>query len=116
MEGLLGVSWPVFFGLTVGVFGGCAFMTGQGVAQGWHPASRVLGYTLLLGAADRFLVYALFQGPLWSLSGFVLHTLALLAISMTAYRVTYARLMVSQYPWLYERKGPLSWQEKAGVA
>ena len=32
MEQLLGVSLPVFLGLTVVLFGGAAFMTGQAVA------------------------------------------------------------------------------------
>lgn len=109
---LLNVSWPVFFGLTVVLFGGCAFMTGQAVALAWRPAGWVPVYGLLLGAGDRFLVYALFQGPLWSLPGYLGHTALLTAIALAAYRLTLARRMVSQYPWLYYRDGLWGWRER----
>jgi hypothetical protein len=67
---------------------------------------------LLLGAGDRFLSHALFQGPLWSLAGYFGHTALLLAIALAAYRLTLARRMVSQYPWLYQRDGLWDWRER----
>ena len=35
-----------------------------------------------------------------------------LAISAFAYRLTRARQMARQYPWLYQRKGLLGWEER----
>ncbi len=112
---LLDVPWPVFLGLTLGLFGGCAFMTGQAAAAAWRPWRLVAIYGVLLGTGDRFLVYALFQGPLLSLAGWVGHTALLTAIAMAAWRMTLARRMVSQYPWLYRRTGLFSWRERQTV-
>jgi hypothetical protein len=115
MEGFLDVSWTVFIGLTVILFGGAAYITGQTAAASWKPVRTVVFYTLLLGIGDRFLVFALFGGPLLSLEGYLLHTAVLMAISLSAYRLNKARKMVSQYPWLYERSGPFSWRDRKAV-
>ena len=115
MEAYLGASLPVFLGLTVLVMGGCALLTGQSLAQSWKPLWMVYAYALLIGLGDRFLVFALFDGVLLSAKGFAIHTLVIAVIADAAYRVTRARRMVSQYPWLYERDGPFSWRELAGA-
>lgn len=109
-----GVEVPlaVFLGLTVVIMGGAAFLTGHAMASKWRSMWLTAFYTLLLGLGDRFLVYALFDGPLLSLSGYVVHTAVLMAISLTAYRMTRARKMVQQYPWLYERVGLFGWRER----
>jgi hypothetical protein len=109
---LLDTSWPVFLGLTVVLFGGCAFMTGQATALAWRPAGLVPVYGVLLGVGDRFLTHALFQGPLWSLPAAFGHTALLTVLALAAYRFTLARRMVSQYPWLYRRHGLWGWQER----
>ncbi|MFN3076155.1 MAG: DUF6867 family protein [Alphaproteobacteria bacterium] len=106
-----GSTWPVFLGFTLGVFGWLAFMTGQAVAETWRPARQVVAYALLLGLADRFFVYALFDGDLRSAAGFMVDTALLLGLALLAYRVTLVRKMVRQYPWLYERDGWLRWRE-----
>ncbi len=113
MESLLGgVSLPVFIGLTVVLFGGAAFLTGQSMATAWRPAGKVVLYALLLGLGNRFLVYALFSGPLLSISGYIIDTAILMVFALAGYRVTKARKMVSQYPWLYERSGLFGWRER----
>jgi hypothetical protein len=116
MEQLLGVSLPVFLGLTVVLFGGAAFMTGQGMASKWRPMRTAFLYTALLGLGDRFLIYALFHGQLLSVTGYIIHTAILTVICLAAYRMTQARKMVKQYPWLYERSGLFSWRERSSVA
>lgn len=113
MVGVLGTSWSVFIGVTVILMGFASFMTGQAVAKAWHPMWQVILYTILLGAADRFLIFALFHGVLLHLSGYIIDTLVLMGIAALGYRLTLARNMVEQYPWLYERNGPLGWREKA---
>lgn len=112
MVELLGTSWPVFIGMTIILMGFASFMTGQAVANIWHPMWQVVPYSLLLGCADRFLTWGLFDGQLLLLSGYIIDTLILMAIGALAYRLTLARKMVGQYPWLYERAGPFAWRRK----
>lgn len=102
----------VFLGLTCLFGGGCAFMTGQAVAAAWQPWASLLPYALLLGLADRFLAFALFGGTLLSLPLWATDTAVLAAVALMAWRLTLARRMVEQYPWLYERQGPFGWREK----
>ncbi len=112
MEALLGTTPGVSFGMTVVVMGFVAFMTGQALASTWKPVWQVVLYCLLLGLGDRFLIFSLFQGELLSLSGYLIDSAVLVAISLFAYRLTRARKMVSQYPWIYERAGLLGWRDR----
>jgi ABC-type uncharacterized transport system permease subunit len=112
MEALLGTTPGVSFGMTVVVMGFVAFMTGQALAGTWKPMWQVVLYCLLLGLGDRFLIFSLFQGELLSLSGYLIDSAVLVAISLFAYRLTRARKMVSQYPWIYERAGLLGWRDR----
>lgn len=112
---LFGEDISVFIGITLVLFGGTAFMTGQALAQTWRPIWQCIPYALLLGVADRFLCFALFQAPLGSLPLYVLDTALLMATALFAYRATRAYKMVTQYPWLYERAGLLSWRERQGA-
>ena len=104
-------SIAVLVGLTLVLFGGCAFMTGQALAATWRPWWLALVYGLMLGAADRFLGFALFRGQLLSLPGWLLDSAILIAITLAAFRLTRARRMANQYPWLYQRTGPFSWRK-----
>jgi hypothetical protein len=45
---------------------------------------------------------------------YLFDAIVLSAISLLSYRVTNARKMVSQYPWLYVRSGLLSWRPRNG--
>lgn len=114
MEGLLGTSPAVFFTVTVVVMGFAAFMTGQALANTWKPVWQTVLYCLLLGFGARFLIFSLFEGTLLSLSGYLIDSAVLVVIGLFAYRLTQARKMASQYPWIYERTGLLGWREKAG--
>lgn len=97
---------PAVFGFfTVLIMGGAGFMTGQAVASTWRPLWQAIIYSLLLSVADRFLVFALFEGPLLSLPGLVLDTVVILCICLIGYRITRISKITSQYPWLYERTG-----------
>ncbi len=113
MQSLLGTSLGVFLGVTVALMGFAAYMTGQALANTWKPMWHTIVYGALLGASARFLIFALFEGKLLSLSGYVIDTIALVLIALFAYRVTQAHKMVTQYPWLYERTGLFGWREKA---
>jgi hypothetical protein len=104
-------SMGVFIGLTCVLFGGCAWLAGQAVGGTWRPWWQMVVYGLMLGLADRFLGFALFQGQLLSLSGYLLDSAVLVGIGLLAHRVTLARMMVRQYPWAYVANGPLAWKE-----
>lgn len=113
--GLFGTTPTVTLILTIVFMGGCALMTGRGLANTWRPLWQVAPYALLLGVADRFLIYALFDGELLSVTGFILDTLILLAIAVISHQVTKARKMVSQYPWLYESAFWLGWRKRGHI-
>jgi len=100
----------VLFNLVLG--GPAAFITGQNVAATWRPWNRIVFYSALLSASLRFLDYALADGELWSVGGFVLGWLMQGSVAAFAFRLTYAHQMVRQYPWLYRRKGLLGWEER----
>jgi len=102
----------VFLVLTVVIGGGAAWLAARGLALTWRPFWRVAAYMLLLAAAVRFFHYALFDGRLLSLYYYLVTYLVLLAIAGLAYRLTRTTQMVRQYPWLYERSGPLSWRAR----
>ena len=112
MESILGTTTGVFVGVTVVLMGFTAFMTGQGLANTWKPIWHAIVYGALLGLAARFLIFALFEGKLLSLSGYLADTAVLILVALFAYRTTQARKMVSQYPWLYERAGLFGWRRK----
>lgn len=114
MAALLGVpDLLITLFVTAIMVGFAAFITGQALANTWRPAWQMIPYGMMLGFADRFLVWGLFdhvEGL--SVTGYVIDTAYLMAVGLTAYRLTRARKMVTQYPWLYERTGPFGWRDK----
>jgi hypothetical protein len=100
----------VLFNLVL--IGPASFAAGHAVALAWRPWPQIVFYTALLSATLRFLDYALANGELWSGAGFALGWAVQLAIAAFAFRLTRARQMVRQYPWLYRRKGLLGWDER----
>lgn len=104
----------VFVVFTIILMGGAGYLTGQALATTWRPAWQVVAYTLLLGLVDRFLVFALFDGPLLSMAGYIVDTSAIAVIALCSYRLTRVRRMIGQYPWRYERAGIFSWRQKTG--
>jgi hypothetical protein len=112
--------------LTIVLFGGGAFMMGQAIAEIWRPWWQILPYGALLALGNEFLGFALFGGPFivdslvsknsQPLSAATLVYLfdagVIITIALIAYRLTLARKMAAQYPWLYERAGLFGWREK----
>ena len=115
MESITGTSIGVTIGMTIILMGFCAFMTGQAIANTWRPSYQLLPYALLLGLVDRFMVYALFEGELLSLSGYIFDTVILFVIMLGAFRLTQVNKMLSQYPWLYERVGLFAYRAREGA-
>jgi hypothetical protein len=107
-----GHHW-VFLVLTVIIGGGAAFLAGRGMAIKWRPLWMPLVAMVPLTAGIRFLHFALFGAKLTSLHYFLADFAVLLAAAFIGYRATLAKKMTRQYPWLYEKAGPLSWRSKS---
>jgi len=103
-------SPAVFVVMTVMIFGVAATLTGQALADTWRPARYLPFYIALLGAVDRFLQYALFNGELLSVAAYIADSIVLLVIGALAYRLRLVSKMVTQYPWRFERMGLLRWR------
>jgi hypothetical protein len=84
-------------------------MTGRAIAGTWRPWWHVGLYMLALGAAVRFLHYALFGAALLSPTHYVIDTAVCLIFGFWGFRATRARQMAQQYGWIYRRAGPLNW-------
>ena len=100
--------------LVTGAIGGAAaWLTGRAIAQTWRPFWHLLVYVALLGAAVRFVHFALFEADLLTPISYIVDTLFLLAVASLSFRIARTSQMVTQYPWLYERVGPLRWRDHA---
>lgn len=113
MEAILGTSGGVYIAVALGLMGFAAWMTGAAVANTWKPVWQVVGYCILLGFACRFLIFALFEGRLLTVSGLLVDVVVLNLYGLAAFRVNRIKSLVSQYPWLYERTSPWSCREKS---
>jgi hypothetical protein len=110
-----GNSIWVFVLLTVIIGGGTAALTGRAVAATWRPWWHVLGFTLLLGAAVRFLHFALFGGTLLSLTYYVADTAVCLAGCLIGFRLMRVSQMVSCYGWINERSNLFGWRQRGAA-
>ena len=109
MDEFYALESPLQVVLITGVLGGgAAFLAGRAIAQTWRPYWHVLFYMAMLGAAVRFVHFALFEGALLSPASYLADTLYLIVSGSLAWRMTRAAQMATQYYWLYERTGPLT--------
>ena len=100
--------------LVTGVLGGgAAFLAGRAIAQTWRPFWSVVVYMAMLGAAVRFVHFALFEGTLLSVASYGADTIYLLIVSALGWRMTRAAQMATQYYWLYERMSLLTWRSRS---
>ena len=102
----------IFLVMTVFFGGGAAFLAGRGLASKWRPLWMPVLAMVPLTLGLRFLHYALFGEELASLQYLVVDFIILLALCLLGYRMTIAKKMVRQYPWMYEPAGPLGWKSK----
>ena len=105
-------SLGVFLLVTVVLGGGAAALAGRAVALTWRPWWQVVVYMLMLGAAVRFIHFALFEGTLRSIHYYAVDTLVCMAFGFAGFQAARARRMVAQYPWINEPDGPLRWRRK----
>lgn len=114
MIAILSKSIWVFVILAL-VFGLCSWLAGQAAARGWRSLRVALGYAVLIALADRFLLFALRGASLLDPAGLAIALAMFLAMAALAFRWNQVDMMVSQYPWLYEKAGPLSWRAVPGT-
>ncbi|ODN70653.1 DUF6867 family protein [Methylobrevis pamukkalensis] len=107
-------AW-LFLLVTVVMGGWLAWMTGRACALTWRSYGSLLAYTLVLGVAVRFIHFSMFEGTLLSLRYYLIDTAIVALIASAGFRYTRTGQMVSQYYWLYERSGPLSWRERTAA-
>jgi hypothetical protein len=102
----------VFLLLTVVLGGAAAWATGRAIADTWRPFWQVPVYAALLALAVRFLHFALFEEPLLAPGNLAVDYAVTLAGCALGHRFARARAMVTQYGWMYEKAGPLSWRAR----
>ena len=98
--------------VTALIGGAAAWLAGRAIAQTWRPFWHVVLYMALLGAAVRFVHFALFEATLLSPLSYAADTLYLLVLGALAWRVTRAGQMATQYYWQYERTGLFTWRAR----
>ena len=113
-DGGLGIFPFVLITLMIG--GSAAWRTGQAVAQVWRAVLPAVAYTALLAVGIRFLHYALFGGAFLSLPSYLIDFAVLSVVTIVAHRARRTRHMTEQYPWMFERSGPLGWRERTDGA
>jgi hypothetical protein len=105
-------SFGIFMLVTIILGGGAAWLAGRAVAATWRPWWQVIVYSLILGAAVRFIHFALFGGTLLSIHYFAVDSAAVMGFGLLGFRAARAARMVTQYPWLNAPDGWLRWHRK----
>ena len=77
-----------------------AFIAGRAVAQTWRPPWHLVAYMLILGAAERFIHFALFDGTLLSLHYYLVESAIAMAFACAGFRLTRKRQFARQYGFL----------------
>ena len=103
----------LFLFVTCVMGGWAAWMTGRAMASTWRSSLHLIGYLLILGAAVRFIHFALFGGTLVSLHYYVVDTIVVQIIGAIGYRTTRVGQMIDKYRWLHVADGPFFWKDRA---
>jgi hypothetical protein len=89
-----------FLLVSVALGGGAAWQAGRAIAQTWRPWWQAVLYMFILGAAVRFIHFALFDGILLSPAAYALDTAVAIGCAALGFRTTRARQMARQYGFL----------------
>jgi len=105
-------SFGIFVLVTIALGGGAAVLAGRAIAATWRPWWQVVLYMLILGAAVRFIHFALFGGTLLSPHYYAVDSAVCLAAGLLGFRIARVAQMVRQYRWINVPDGPLRWRRK----
>ena len=103
----------VYVLLTLLIGGAAAVLMGRSFAQNWRSPWVLVLASLGLALGVRFLHFALFEEQLLSPVGYVADALTITILALFGFRLRRSQQMTSQYYWLYERTGLLTWRQKA---
>lgn len=106
-------SSAVFLLVSIIFGGGAALLSGRAIALTWRPVWQVFVYSLILGAAVRFIHFSLFGGTLLSVHYYVIDSLVCMALGFLGFRAARVSQMVSHYRWINQPDGPLRWRRRA---
>src|SRR5262249_59882939 len=88
---------PGLFGafllVTIILGGAAAFIAGRSIALTWRPWWQIIFYMMLLGAAERFFHFALFDGTLLSEYYYAVDSLIAIAFGLLGFRLARTRQM-----------------------
>ena len=102
----------LFLLVTVLMGGGAAWLAGRAIAATWRPWWHVAFYMLILGAAVRFIHFALFEGTLLSAQFYAVDAVVCLVFGFLGFRATRVAQMTTQYGWINSRAGALRWRRR----
>ncbi|HEY2426582.1 MAG TPA: hypothetical protein VGI09_11850 [Pseudolabrys sp.] len=105
-------SFGVFLLVTIILGGGAALLAGRAIALTWRPAWQVIGYSLVLAGAVRFIHFSLFGGSFLSFHYFLVDAMFCMGFAYFGFRAARRSQMVRQYRWLTEPDGPMRWRRK----
>jgi hypothetical protein len=105
-------SFGIFVLVTIILGGGAAALAGRAIAKTWRPWWHVVVYMLILGAAVRFIHFALFGGTLLSFHYYAIDSAVCLGFGFAGFRAARAAQMVTQYRWINEPQGRFHWHRK----
>ena len=110
----MSIFWEVgfvdFLIVTLILGGGAAVLTGRATALGWEPLWRALLWMIPLGAAVRFIHFAIFHGTLLSIRFYLVDLVVLLIGAALGHRLSRVRQMTDGYRWKIARSGSWSWR------
>lgn len=98
-----------FLLITMLLGGAAAYLIGRAVARTWRRTVTLLAYLILLDCGVRFIHFALAHDVLIAPISFLTDLIVLMAAGGLGFRLTRARQMATQYPWLFRRSGWLNW-------
>jgi hypothetical protein len=107
-EGSLGI----FVLVSIVLGGGAAWLAGRAIAATWRTRWQGVAYMLILGAAVRFIHFALFGGTLLSLHYYAVDAAICMAFGFAGFQAARATQMTSQYRWINAPNGPFRWRRR----
>lgn len=109
MDALWTESPADFLLITLLLGGAAAYLIGRAVARTWRRTITLLAYLILLDGGVRFIHFALAHDVLIAPVSFLTDLVVLAIAGGLGFRITRARQMGTQYPWLFRRTGWLTW-------
>ena len=107
-------AW-LFLLVTLVLGGAAAWATGRAIALTWRPFWQLFPALAVLGLAVRFIHFSYFGGTLLTWHFYLVDTAIVMVIGLLGWRYTRTGQMITQYSWLYERTGPLTWRARASA-